>query len=232
MYELQQKLYNEADPNSWWDWSGWDRRHDREATPTDEYNAIFYQSETWHLDGLEEWTYWLNEGLEKNDFEDYSIGWDAQLPRILSIARFTHKKTGARVVWGCSQLEYQYKKGKTIEAPAKQAEWINRIADRWAEDGKYPVFIATDLNHEKGSEPYNKMNEGMTSIQDAIPSAKQGKTFTAFTDDEKDDEAIDYIWVKDEKMVNLVSFDILDNKVEGTYATDHRMVLANVEVPF
>lgn len=206
-----------------WDFLGWGRDGYRSG----EYSSVIYQSSIWEK--MDEKTYWLTEELAQGNNENVAKGWDAQHPRILNMARFRHRQTGAYIVYGCTHVEYQ---GKV--AAQESGKWINIIAERWAEDGKYPVFIAADLNHEEGSKPYNNIVAGMSDIRQLIPDngSRHEDTYTGFTSNTNDDELIDFIFMKETTKVQLVSYNVLNNKPGTIYISDHRPVVANLRINY
>ena len=208
----------------WWSFLGWGR----EGYRSGEYSSVIYQDSIWEK--TDEKTYWFTEALEYGINDNVASGWDAEFPRILNIARFRHRATGAYIVYGCTHLEY---KGEV--AARESGRWIDIIAERWAEDGTYPVFIGADLNHEEDSEPYNNVVAGMSDVRKHSASYDQPpttNTYTGFTSQAGDDELIDFIFVKDRAKVQLVDYNVLSNKPGDTYISDHRPVIANVRITY
>lgn len=207
-----------------WDFLGEGRDGGRDG----EYSSVLYQSAKWELD--DENTYWLTEGLKDGNNEKGAKGWDATHPRIMNIARLRHKGTGAYVVYICTHLEYE---GEV--ASAESAKLVAEYADKWSEGGKYPVFVGGDLNHEPDSDAYKNMAAKMTDAKGAIPKDKQSgftTTYTGFDMDTDNDELLDYIFVLDKDSVELVGYNVLNNKPADTWISDHRPVVVDVGIPY
>ncbi|KAF4985605.1 hypothetical protein FDECE_16442 [Fusarium decemcellulare] len=208
----------------WWDFLGWGRNGGRSG----EYSSIIYQKSKWEV--TNENTYWFTPGLWQGENEPGAKGWDATHPRIMNVARLKHKQTGASVVYICTHLEYA---GKV--AARESAKLVAEYANKWSEGGKYPVFVGGDLNHQPGSEPYNNIAARLSDAREVIPPEHHSgfsKTYTGFTSDGADDELIDYIFVRDKDSVELVDYDVLNNKPGRTWISDHRPVVVNVKVPY
>ena len=222
-YQLQDL---QADLNGpWWDFLGWGRDGGRDG----EYASIIYQSSKWENE--EEETYWLTEGLKDGENREGEKGWDASFPRTMNVARLKHKETGVALVYICTHFDYEGE-----EAPRESAKLVAEYAERWSEDGKYPVFVGGDLNHQPGSETYTniaaKMRDTRAVLEDEDKVSGYDKTYTGHNDDESDDELLDYIFVLDGDSVDLVDYTSLNNKDGDMFISDHLPVVVNLKIPY
>jgi endonuclease/exonuclease/phosphatase family metal-dependent hydrolase len=189
-----------------------------------EHSPIFYRPEAWELLGDE--TYWLSPTPRKEG----SRGWDAAFPRIVTVARLRHRKTGDPFVYMCTHFDHV---GKV--AREKSAEMIVRMADELAavsHDGRHaPVFVAGDLNSEPHEGAFKTLAARLANSRDQVRDSRRignRNTYTAFTETNWDDMEIDFIFSRDPKDVEWVSFAVpnarFDDKV---FISDHRPVIVD-----
>ncbi|GKT51201.1 uncharacterized protein ColSpa_11382 [Colletotrichum spaethianum] len=194
-----------------------------------EFSPIFYQPDTWSL--VENRTYWLSETPEVPG----SRGWDAALPRIVTVASFKHIKTGLPLVYMCTHFDHQ---GKM--AQERSAELLVDLAQELGSlfEGTTPVFLGGDLNIPPDNAAYQTLvaESNMHDTRNIVHQARRtghSKTYTAFTDINWDDTLIDYLFVRDPtvRTMEFLSHAVLPNKFDdGLYISDHRPVVLDVRV--
>ncbi|KAH6689393.1 endonuclease/exonuclease/phosphatase family protein [Verticillium dahliae] len=129
-----------------------------------ELSPVFYRVDTWKCEVFK--NYWLSETPDRP-----SKGWDAALPRIVTVGEFVHKRTGQRAVVMSTHFDHL-----GVVAREQSAKLILRIAAH---------MVA------KGS--------GMADAHALVPAEKRyGNELTYTSFDEPDQQAvrIDFIFVK------------------------------------
>jgi len=100
-----------------------------------EFSPILYQPGVWQLQRNR--TYRLSSTPDVVG----SVGWDAALPRIVTVAQFAHVSTGAKLVYMCTHFDHQ---GQV--AREQSASLVIQIADEWETPAQgsselTPVFL-------------------------------------------------------------------------------------------
>ncbi|KPM37462.1 hypothetical protein AK830_g9114 [Neonectria ditissima] len=191
-----------------------------------EFSPIFYRPSVWKLEDSK--TYWLSETPN----EAGSVGWDAALPRIVTVARLRHDSSGARFVYMCTHFDHI---GQV--ARENSAKLIASIADDWSTYKKkdIPVFVGGDLNVTPDNQAYLILASEMHDTKDVVPAEHHfgnSNTYTAFTVDTLDDTEIDHIFVNDLEGLEWDSFAVLDNRFDdGIFISDHRPVVVDFRMP-
>ncbi|KAI9897056.1 hypothetical protein N3K66_008078 [Trichothecium roseum] len=220
LYQQAEDLRNGLGKNNW-DYIGVGRDDGAKAG---EMSPIFYQPSAWEL--LDNKTYWLSETPDTPG----SKGWDASLPRIVTVGKFEHIKTGSDFVFMCTHYDY---KGQV--AQVQSSDLIVNLTSEWA-DGAAPVFLGGDLNATPDSEAYKILASKLNDVDNVIPKDRHygyKNTYTGFNEDPADDSVIDHLFVKDSKSVEWVSFAVPNNRAgDGTFISDHRPLIVDVKVPF
>ncbi|KAH6641411.1 Endonuclease/exonuclease/phosphatase [Chaetomium tenue] len=196
-----------------------------------EYSPIFFRADHWECDRSR--TYWLSPTPEVP-----SKGWDASFERAVTMGSFRHKRTGAVVVVMNTHFDHE---GEV--AREQSAHLLLKLANTWcgerASGLSTPVFFGGDFNSTPTGRAYKVLTEpgiGVKDIFNILPAdAKYGNeeiTFTTFGDDPNQHPGrIDFLFVRDLGSLRFVSFSILPNKFDdGVYLSDHRPVVADVEV--
>lgn len=194
-----------------------------------EFCPVFYQNATWRCEGAQ--TYWLSETPDKP-----SRGWDAALPRVVTVGSFTHRAHGGRVVVMCTHFDHV---GEV--ARQKSAELILNLARRAGKGGASPaadaVLLAGDFNSEPDDMAYRTMvaeGSGMVDLRDAVPpAARYGNdlTYTTFGEPEWWPSRIDFLFLGVPSEAKARTFGVLANRFDdGIYLSDHRPVVADLEV--
>ncbi|KAJ4170967.1 hypothetical protein NW754_007110 [Fusarium falciforme] len=190
-----------------------------------ELSPIFYRRSIWNLEQTK--TYWLSRTPDKAG----SIGWDAELPRIVTVGRFRHIHTGARVVYMCTHFDWEGKKSQEHSAAI-----IVDLADRWSSHKResLPVFIAGDLNATPDSPAYNLLATQFYDLKYEVPSNKRfghQKTYTGFNIDGSEDMELDHMFVRDPMDIRFKSFAVLNTRYDdGIFISDHRPVVVDMEI--
>ncbi|KAK0630486.1 Endonuclease/exonuclease/phosphatase [Bombardia bombarda] len=197
-----------------------------------EFSPLWYQPAVWAVQANR--TYWLSPTPDVVG----SKGWDAALPRIVTVARLKHRATGAGLVAMCTHFDHV---GQT--AREESAKLLLKAAGEWGGDGSgtttTPVVLGGDLNVQPDNKAYLTLVGGdgtaagaMKDIKNLVPSAKwygNNKTFTGFTAAKTDDTRIDYLFVRDPlASLKFLSYGVLSNVFDdGVYISDHRPVVVD-----
>ncbi|KAL2268513.1 hypothetical protein VTJ83DRAFT_3359 [Remersonia thermophila] len=211
-----------------WAYIGRGRQDGKEAG---EHSPIFYRRDLWECERHR--TYWLSPTPDVP-----SKGWDAALERIVTVGLFRHARTGTAVVVMSTHLDHR---GKV--AREESARLLVRLARRWAEASErgamVPVLLGGDFNSPPDEQAYKILTEpssGMRDVSDHVADdAKYGNpevTFTSFDDPEERPARIDFLFVRAAESLRFLTYSILPNRFDdGIFLSDHRPVVADVEVP-
>lgn len=197
-----------------------------------EFSPVFYQADTWKCERSK--TYWLSPTPEEP-----STGWDAVLPRIVTMGQFEHRQNGARVVVLSTHFDHI-----GVKAREESAKLILKLADSWVGEfsrsgkGKPPVFLGGDFNSTPEDKAYQTMTApgtGMTDISTLIPEERRyGNllTYTSFNEPNEQPSRIDFLFVKDTADIKFLTYGVLANRFDdGVFLSDHRAVMADMEIP-
>ncbi|KAI9150133.1 hypothetical protein HJFPF1_09888 [Paramyrothecium foliicola] len=204
-----------------WSWYG----VGRDGGTKGEHSPIFYRSSAWKLEKGS--TYWLSPTPDVVG----SKGWDAALPRIVTVAQFTHAKTGAPFVYMCTHFDHQ---GQV--AREKSADFIVETANRLAREsgGRTPVFLGGDLNISPDNQAYKTLATKLNNVKDKVhESRRHGNTmtYTAFTESRSDDMLLDHIFVEDASGVEWRSFAVPNSRFDDDiFISDHRPVIVDFKI--
>ncbi len=193
-----------------------------------EYNPIFYRKDRFHL--LESGTFWLSDTPE----EPGSIGWDAQLPRIVTWAKLKDREGGKIIFHFNTHFD-----NKGIDSRYKS---VDLLVDRIEEISEVsPVVVSGDFNIRKdhpryGKQPYIHLIE-MLKHQLQMESAEfvaekvisAGATGNGFEENwqQRPPNAVDYIFVNPGFKVRSYQVDSIIR--DGVFIADHWPVLAVVK---
>lgn len=179
-----------------------------------EHNSVFVNSPEWTLESAE--VRWLSESPD----EPGSIGWDATLPRIVTMTKATHTATGARLGFANTHFCYQGR-----EAQLHSAELIDGWLTGEESDGR-PWIVVGDLNIGPDAAPLVHLrSRGWTT---ALPADEAGSTFHGFTGT-TEGEQIDHILLS--PGLEAVDWGVERGRVHGRWPSDHYLVRAEVRVP-
>lgn len=197
-----------------------------------EFSPVFYNLDTWSCERSR--TYWLSPTPEKP-----SRGWDADLPRIVTMGQFLHRQTGARVVVLSTHFDH-----RGLKAREESARLILKLTDSWVGEQtaqgrrKSPVFLGGDFNSKTSDKAYQTMTDpksGMTDISTLIPKEQRygnELTYSSFGEKNEEPKRIDFLFVKDTSDIRFLSFGVLANRFDdGVYLSDHRATISDMEIP-
>ncbi|GKT55938.1 endonuclease/exonuclease/phosphatase family protein [Colletotrichum tofieldiae] len=195
-----------------------------------EFSPIFYRADQWYVEQTK--TYWLSPTPETP-----SNAWGATINRIVTVGLFKHKASETKIIVMSTHLDH-----KSHEARRESAKLLLKIARKWKEEysGMYendiPTFLGGDFNSGPEDEPYRLLTapfDAMRDISDLVPAKRQyGNKITYTTFGEAEPTTIDYLFVLSPKNIEFCNFAVLENRFDdGVYYSDHRPVLADVEVP-
>ena len=185
-----------------------------------EYSAIFY--DTTRLQVLQAKMFWLSETPEIPG----SKSWDAAITRIVTWAKFRDKKT--KKIFFAFNTHFDHKGEVARRESAKIV--LNRIKEI---AGNVPVVCTGDFNAEPAQEPVmvimDKNNPlHLTDSKEISQTPHYGPTgtFNAFQSKERNDQPIDYIFLKGKWKV--VKHATISQTWAGRFASDHFSVLATL----
>lgn len=183
-----------------------------------EYSAIFY--DTARLSLLKGETFWLSETTTIAG----SKGWDAAITRIVSWAKFRDKKS-KKIFYAFNTHFDHIGKIARKESALLLLEKVKEIA------GDTPAIITGDFNAIPSDEPIrvitdpaNKLRLTDTKEISATPHYGPGGTFNGFQPKERDDQPIDYIFIKNNWKV--LKHAAISQTWNGRFASDHFAVMA------
>ncbi|KLU92307.1 endonuclease/exonuclease/phosphatase [Magnaporthiopsis poae ATCC 64411] len=216
-----------------------------------EHSPILYRNSAWVRE--QQRTYWLSETPDTP-----SRGWDADLPRIATVARLRHRGSGRAVVVISTHLDNF---GQV--ARRESAKLLLRIAAEWAKGGggpvrdwdadmdvsgaadgasMYPVFLGGDFNSKPDGAAYQEMTAPGSGMADVSTLLREEEwygnhdvTYTSFGEPNETPAKIDFLFVRvpgPSAAVRVLTFGVLANRFDddGVYLSDHRAVVADVEI--
>jgi endonuclease/exonuclease/phosphatase family metal-dependent hydrolase len=188
-----------------------------------EYSGIFYKTE--RLELLQSATFWLSLTPEVPG----SKSWDAAITRLVTWARFKDKKTGKIFFHFNTHFDHIGQ-----EARRQSARLLLQQVQQLA--GSKPVIVTGDFNAKPTDEPIRILLEAanpqrLTDTYQLSATGHYGPmgTFNAFSNRERDEVPIDYIFVKGPWRVQ--DHATLSQTWGGLFASDHFAVLATVLLP-
>ena len=187
-----------------------------------EYSAIFY--DTARLQLLQTQMFWLSETPDVPG----SKSWDAAITRMVTWAKFKDRKT-KKVFFAFNTHFDHMGKIARMESAKIVLNKVKEIA------GSIPVIFTGDFNAEPSDEPIriimDKSNPLHLIDSKAISKSQHygpTGTFNAFQSKERNDQPIDYIFVKGQWRV--LNHATISQTWEGRFASDHFAVLAQVSM--
>lgn len=138
------------------------------------------------------------------------LGWDAALPRTVTVATLRDDRTGRRLTLLSVHLDHRGERARLEGA---------RLLLERLPDG--PAVVAGDCNCEPGSDPYRALTAELDDARSvAARRVGPGATYAGFGDD-ADPRRIDYLFVRGYGVGEY-------RTVDGDRASDHRLVLAEL----
>jgi len=185
-----------------------------------EFSAIFY--DTTKLQVLQSATFWLSQTPEVAG----SKGWDAAITRIVTWAKFKDKKT--KNIFFHFNTHFDHIGAEARRESAKMVlQKVKEIA------GTTPVVFTGDFNSRPTDEPIQIITDKnnplhLTDSKEISQTPHYGPagTFNAFKSRERDDDPIDYIFLKGKWKV--LKHATLSQAWQGRFASDHFAVFAKI----
>lgn len=186
-----------------------------------EYSAILYRRSRFKL--LETKTFWLSQTPEKIG----SKGWDANLPRIVTWAKFQDLKTKKTFYHFNTHFDHIGKQARTESSKLILAQ-IPKIA------GKFPFVVTGDFNAKEDTNVYQILTGKEEAGNFKLIDARYVSTNGHFGDDSTFNEfkelipmmKIDYIFVGEKTSVS--EHGVLSDRWNGNWASDHLPILAEI----
>jgi len=203
-----------------------------------EFEPILFRPAAW---ALRRWdTRWLSPTPERP-----SRGWDAASTRIVTVGEFERvgdaaAATGQRVLVLNTHLDDQ-----GVVSRRESARLIRNLVKRYLKDdatggkGQIEALLAGDFNSRPDEEAYQILNAADSPVRDVRECVPEDEwyghwdTFTGFDDGaEEPKKRIDFIFLGREGRLIPVTYGVLGNRFRGIYNSDHRAVVADVELGF
>lgn len=185
-----------------------------------EYSAIFYDTTTLQL--LSNDMFWLSETSNVAG----SKGWDAAITRIVTWAKFKDKRS-KKIFYAFNTHFDHIGKIARRESAKLVLQKVKEIA------GSTPAVITGDFNAEPTDEPIqvivDKKNPlHLTDSKELSQTPHYGPTgtFTGFQNKERNDQPIDYIFLKGSWKV--LTHATISQTWGGRFASDHFSVIAEL----
>lgn len=187
-----------------------------------EYSAIFYKTARLELQSSA--TFWLSETPAAIG----SKGWDANLPRIVTWAKFRDRQTQKVFYHFNTHFDHM---GKI--ARRESARLLLKAVDSIA--GKTPAIVTGDFNATPSDEPIrvisdssNKLHltdtKGLSKLTHYGPEG----TFNAFGAKEDSNEPIDHIFIKGK--FEVLRHATISESWQGRFSSDHFPVFTSLVV--
>lgn len=188
-----------------------------------EYSAIFI--DTVRLQVLQWQTFWLAEQTDVPGIK----GWDAAITRIVTWAKLRDRKTEKTFFFFNTHFDHMGKIARK-ESARLLIRKIKEIG------GTLPCIVTGDFNAKPDDEPIrvisDKNQPGYLTDSKAIsgtPHYGPTGTFNGFRSFERDDNPIDYIFIKNG--VKVLQHATLSQTWKGRFSSDHFPVYARVQIP-
>ncbi|KAI2604005.1 Endonuclease/exonuclease/phosphatase [Hypoxylon fragiforme] len=188
-----------------------------------EYNPIIYRPDVLRLVHSE--MKWLSPTPDEPSF-----GWDAGSRRVVVIGVFEHAATGKRFLHANTHLDNVSARARTEGVKVVVAR-IRAVLEQY---GGLGVTLTGDFNSEPGEEAYTTLEDmGFLAELWTSGAKKLGTnelTYTGFSTEEK--SRIDFVWLGPvgESRYEAVQYEILDNDIDEVFISDHRAVVADLEL--
>jgi endonuclease/exonuclease/phosphatase family metal-dependent hydrolase len=187
-----------------------------------EYSAIFV--DTTRLQVIQWETFWLAEQTDVPGIK----GWDAAITRIVTWAKLRDRKTKKNFYVFNTHFDHIGRVARRESARLLISK-VNEIA------GTAPCIVTGDFNAKPGDEPIQVIMDQNNAghLRDSkelslTPHYGPAGTFTGFQPSERDDEPIDYIFIKNK--VKVLQHATLSQTWKGRFSSDHFPVFARVQL--
>jgi endonuclease/exonuclease/phosphatase family metal-dependent hydrolase len=185
-----------------------------------EYSAIFY--DTTKLQLIQSKTFWLSQTPDQPG----SKGWDAAITRIVTWAKFKHNKSGKLFFVFNTHFDH-------MGVIARRESAILLLKQVKAIAGNKEAIVTGDFNAKPTDEPIqvftdktNPLHLTDTKSITAAPHYGPTGTFNAFGPKERDDQPIDYIFLRNK--MTVLNHATISQSWDGRFASDHFAVMASV----
>lgn len=185
-----------------------------------EFSPIIYNADV--LDVVYSETKWLSTTPDV-----VSYGWGAGSRRIVTVGVFEHKTTGKRFIHANTHLDNVSNEAR-VEGIKVVVARIEAVQDTY---GPLGVTLTGDFNSDPSGDAYTTL-EGLDYVTDLWTTATRlgtnQLTYTGFSDTGV--SRIDFIWYgpNSDAAYTINQTEIVGNKVEGIYISDHRMVYGDL----
>lgn len=189
--------------------------HGRDKDLGGEASAVFYKNEKYELVSTE--TFWLSKTPDKP-----SIGWDAWINRICTVAVLRDINTG----FTYAHFNAHFDNSGSISRVAA----IGVVSEK-ASAYDMPIVFSGDLNAKEGNLMYKRALEaGFRDTKYLAETSDTGATYHGYMGQDKlNDKPIDYIFVNSYcESVSL--YDVVTEKINGIYPSDHFPVVAKMKM--
>ncbi|HET6409716.1 MAG TPA: endonuclease/exonuclease/phosphatase family protein [Chthoniobacteraceae bacterium] len=189
-----------------------------------EFSPIFYRRSRFEL--LNKSTFWLSPTPEKIA----SKGWDAALPRIASWVKLKDQTTGSVFYVINTHFDHRGEKARLESASLLVKSLRGQFAD-------HPVILTGDFNATAESAPYRTLTGPVAPDQPTFLDAyhrsaqkAEGPTstwngFQAIVPNQR----IDFVLTT--KTVEVLRHQILDERRDGRFPSDHLPVVTDLQFP-
>lgn len=188
----------------------------RDGGNAGEYSAIYFDSKKVELQ--KENTFWLSTTPEKP-----SKSWDAAYPRICTYGLFKHIETNM-FFWVFNTHFDHVGQQSRLNSTSIILKTIKELND------DNPVFVIGDLNVTPQNEVINLFNQNFIDTYEASIETPKGSfgTFNGFDTTTPAKDRIDYILADPSKNIEIVSYEVLSNKIDSKFLSDHFAVLVKI----
>lgn len=180
-----------------------------------EFSAIFYNRDKVKV--LDSDTFWLSE-----DTSQPNRGWDAQLPRICTWAKFESLESGKQFYVFNTHFDHVGVKARS-ESATLIIKKVREIA------GSSTVILTGDFNIDQRNEAYKRLS-GSDMFNDSYDVAylvyANNGTSNGFDNTKTSDRRIDHIFVTNN--VKVEKYGILTDTYHNRFPSDHFPVMVKV----
>ncbi len=179
------------------------------------YNGIYYNNKRFSIEA--QGHFYLNEGTDT-----VGRGWDAASFRFARWVRFFDKETQSEFYVFNTHFDH-----KGIVAREESAKLMLSKIEEIA--GSSPVILTGDFNSKPETNPIKTLKVGLKDSRDICKTKANGPfgTFNSFKLDSPLSNRIDYIFIKNNVVVNTYEVSV-DKTKTGNYISDHLPVIVNL----
>lgn len=194
---------------------GWDYigigRGDRKGGDS-EYSAIFYKKD--RFEAVESGNFWYSDTPDV-----MSPCWTSYHHRICTWGIFYDKKEDKKFVHVNTHMDCDFDLiYKSIPILRERIEPLSE---------KYPLSCSGDFNSFQNGREYNEVIKFLRDSKFVAPDSMESQTFHGDEPTKHGTEIIDYIFINDK--VNAYKYRVLNEKINGNYASDHFAIYADLD---